>query len=840
MRSRIITLVLTFLFLSPSLASFASAPSASAQAEEPPVSVSQLAAMAPSSGDLPETFRLRQETGIPPQVLALRAGSPATAERYDELGYVLAYISSYYDTASLMEVDISIDVYEDEDAAVEGFDYFIGEDAVAGNGEDDPLEGIGEMPRALVTYSSNFASGVDFSDVQAAFTYGPLVASVYASSLGPSGVDEDLVVELAAILSERVEAVMEGDAAPWADLALTDEVIEADEAATYQEGFLSYSDFVPTWFQVSPEDFEGAYFRAYDFPFPNQDSEPTLPVDGPLRADGILFVNIAVASFASEEAAQTAHFQSGALMLPTVLPQGTDSFRMQGNPPELANLDEEIRAEILESEATQVAILPGGPLDSVRFTVLIGDRIGIVEVAGAASLTHAREAAELILEDQVLCMTEGDCEPSGAIDESPEIALETADPVSTADDWPSNLDDERAVFDGVWRSVRDQYAYRTGRENILFANYKEVDWGAVREQYEPLVIEAAADGDEEAFYATIREMVRTLDDQHAGFSTPEQTAISLADPENIAYVGIGASTARTLDPNNPGLILYVYPGSPADEAGLQRGDRILAVNGTRLVTSDTETLRLIHCEYLKSDVPEDLGDPLELVVRKAGERDSIALEVERTTGPAEILPVIKRLDEAPEIGYIQITEFGTFDLVGQIADGIEDLLNDDVPLEGLVLDVRGNPGGYVISFQAILGHFVEGEVGTYYLRDGTAGDPLVIEASEYKDDLDDVPLVVLSDDRMYSASEMTATVLQTQGRATIIGVPSPGDVEVVTGVPQADNSAVRIPFGIFIPPGEYVEGTGVQPDILVGADWTDFAPEDDPYIAEAITFLQGS
>jgi C-terminal peptidase prc len=831
-----LALIVAFLLLSPSFAPFARL--ASAEGFDLPVSLAQLAAMTPDGDDFPESFELRQEIAVSPREIALRTESANTAEQYDEMGYVLSYVSSYYDTASLTEVTITIDVYRDSDAAVSGFDYFIGHET-ADDGADNPLQGIGGSPRALRSDSSSFADGINSSDAQAAFTYGPLVANVYANSFGPSGIREDLVVSLAASLSERIEAVMDGSPVPQADLDLTNRVIHAGQATTYQEGFLSYSDFVPTWMQITRTDFEGAYFRAYDFPFPTQQGDLTVPVEGPLRADGVLFVSVATASFTTPEAAQTAHYQSGSLMLPTVLPQGTDSFRMQGEQPALVNLDEATRSKILESKATQVAILPGGPLDSVRFTVLIGNQIGIVEVAGAASLPQAREAAELILEDQVACMTWGACEPSAAIDQAPEIALETAEPVSTADDWPAELDNERVVFDTVWRTVRDQYAYRTGRENILLANYKELDWGAVREQYEPRAIEAASLGDDVAFYSTIQEMVSTLDDQHAGFRDPEATKVSRTDPEDVVYVGIGATIARSLDPNNPGLILSVYPDSPYDQAGLQRGDRILAVNGIPLNADDPETLRLIHREYVERHVPDDLGGPLELVVRKAGQRETIALSVARTSGPAEILPVIKRLETAPEIGYIQIPEFGSFNLVGQVEEGLQQLLDSDVPLSGLILDVRGNPGGYIISFQAILGHFVEGEVGKYYLRDGTAGRPLVIEPTADKAQLDNVPLVVLTDDRMYSAAEMTATILQAEGRATVVGVPSPGDVEIVTSYRLPDNSSVGVPFGIFVSPGTYVEGMGVQPDVFVGVDWTSFAPDQDPYIATAIDVLHG-
>jgi carboxyl-terminal processing protease len=163
---------------------------------------------------------------------------------------------------------------------------------------------------------------------------------------------------------------------------------------------------------------------------------------------------------------------------------------------------------------------------------------------------------------------------------------------------------------------------------------------------------------------------------------------------------------------------------------------------------------------------------------------------------------------------------------------------DEGDLEGLILDLRSNPGGSVSLLQTFLGLFVEGDVGAFYHRDGSLPESIRVDRQAFADELEDVPLVVLTDDRMYSASEVGTAILQDQDRATVVGVTSPGDVEVLLQSYYDDESSLFLVRGVFALPGEQVEGVGNIPDVPVLLDWTDYSFEDDPQILAGIETIR--
>jgi carboxyl-terminal processing protease len=211
--------------------------------------------------------------------------------------------------------------------------------------------------------------------------------------------------------------------------------------------------------------------------------------------------------------------------------------------------------------------------------------------------------------------------------------------------------------------------------------------------------------------------------------------------------------------------------------------------------------------------------------------------VERDTGEAPIVPSGMRLPQDERIGYLIVPDFVTPDLQERVIEILEEMLEEG-DLDGLILDIRSNPGGSVALLQTFLGLFVEGDVGTFYYRDGTLPEPIRVDRQAFAEELDDVPLVVLTDDRMYSASEVGTAILQDQGRATVVGVTSPGDVEVLLQSFYDDRSSLYLVRGVFVLPGELVEGVGNIPDVHVLLDWTGYGFEDDPQILAGIDAIR--
>ena len=273
---------------------------------------------------------------------------------------------------------------------------------------------------------------------------------------------------------------------------------------------------------------------------------------------------------------------------------------------------------------------------------------------------------------------------------------------------------------------------------------------------------------------------------------------------------------------------------------MQRRDRIEAVNGEPLPVDDLVALRevveSVNQLLARDQLPDDPGEPITLTVRSPGEEPR-EVEVERDTGEAPIVPSGMRLPQDDGIGYLVVPDFVTPDLQERVIEILEEML-DDGDLDGLILDLRSNPGGSVALLQTFLGLFVEGDAGTIYRRDGTLPVPIQVDRQEFASELDDVPLVVLTDDRMYSASEVATAILQSQGRATVVGVTSPGDVEVLLQSFYDDGSSLFLVRGVFVLPGELVEGVGNIPDVPVLLDWTEYTFDEDPQILAGIETIR--
>jgi C-terminal processing protease CtpA/Prc len=168
------------------------------------------------------------------------------------------------------------------------------------------------------------------------------------------------------------------------------------------------------------------------------------------------------------------------------------------------------------------------------------------------------------------------------------------------------------------------------------------------------------------------------------------------------------------------------------------------------------------------------------------------------------------LSRDPYIGYIRIPAFeGDSDT--NILDAIE-ALEERQPLDGLILDIRHNPGGNADRDIAI---FTQGTFGTRGpLREGKARSTWRIRGPVKWNET--TPLVVLTDGSTHSAGEYFATAMKQSGRATLTGMPTAGNTEGISGFALPDGSIIRIAVqAVELPDGSSLEGVGVQPDVRV-------------------------
>ncbi|HET6312611.1 MAG TPA: S41 family peptidase, partial [Chloroflexia bacterium] len=279
--------------------------------------------------------------------------------------------------------------------------------------------------------------------------------------------------------------------------------------------------------------------------------------------------------------------------------------------------------------------------------------------------------------------------------------------------------DRLAIFEQVWETVADNY---------LYEDFHGADWDALKEEYEPKV-RAATSGDE--FYATVDDMVSELGDDHSRFISPWD-----ADEEddlmsgNTSYVGVGIFSKHN---ETEIQVVYVFPGSPAEEGGIQRRDVITAVDGGPITPADEDLSRIRGPE----------GSKVTLTVRSPGEEPRDVELVRRPINGA-VLPSARWLEADPSVGYLVIPSFDPEDMDEQVADELATLVEGDEPLAGIVVDLRGNGGGLIDTMQRIVGQFMTGEAGKYASR-GREHMMVPPRGTMYQQ-LKDIPLVVLVDE----------------------------------------------------------------------------------------------
>lgn len=299
--------------------------------------------------------------------------------------------------------------------------------------------------------------------------------------------------------------------------------------------------------------------------------------------------------------------------------------------------------------------------------------------------------------------------------------------------------------------------------------------------------------------AAIKGMLTALDDPHTNYVRPEAFKIDNEDIQG-KFEGIGANVSMTRD----GKLQIVAPikGSPAEAAGLKSGDKILEVDGENIVG-----LSLLGAV---AKIRGPAGTVVVLLVEHLGAVDPVEISV--TRGVIPLTSVLLRTEPGDEIAHIRLTNF--------FADTNEILMNTiqeatDSGAKGLIIDVRGNPGGLLSSVVDITSLFLEDGLVLYEIDGaGQRTNWNVRKGGIAKD----IPLVVLSDKGSASASEILIGALQDHDRATIIGDTTFGKGSVNVLRRLSNDGGLYITFARwFTPSGRLIQGLGLEPDIEVTA-----------------------
>ena len=328
----------------------------------------------------------------------------------------------------------------------------------------------------------------------------------------------------------------------------------------------------------------------------------------------------------------------------------------------------------------------------------------------------------------------------------------------------------------------------------------------------------------ERSYGAIRGVLDTLDDQNTGFLTPTEATRFLESIEG-SFEGIGALVEWAED---EGAIRIVEPfeDQPAWNAGIRRGDLIIAING-----QDVADLSNLNEAINRIKGPK--GTEVHLTVRRDGLDDPLEVPVTRDTID---IPVVEseRYGENDEFAYVHLKRFSA-DAGAKLRAELEDLLTDET--QGLIFDLRGNPGGLLREAINVTSIFLEDDrVLIERFSDGTEeiynteGGALVP---------DDLPLVVLVNWGSASASEIVAGALQDVERAPLIGVTTYGKGSVQLPHTLSDESLLRVTIALWYTPSDRsINATGLEPDIVVERTNEQIENEEDPQLDRAIEFLR--
>ncbi len=324
-------------------------------------------------------------------------------------------------------------------------------------------------------------------------------------------------------------------------------------------------------------------------------------------------------------------------------------------------------------------------------------------------------------------------------------------------------------------------------------------------------------------YGAIAGAVSGLDDPYSMYFTPEQSK-EFMDEINGEFEGIGAEVAIK---NDQLVVVTPIPSSPAMKAGIQPGDAILAIDGI-----DTQGMSL-------NDAVNKIRGKKDTAVKlmmQRGTEQSFELSIVR-----DRIHVDSVTSETLTIGdkrvvHVTINQFNndTYKLFSAIASQI----TIDRP-DGVVLDLRNNPGGYLDAAVDVLSEFVSDGSPVVYERKSDGKDiPYTTKGTPA---LADIPTVILMNAGSASASEIVAGALQDYKKATVIGTTSFGKGTVQDVRNYSDGSTLKLTIAQWLTPQKHIiDKTGVVPEFYKENAKDDYTNNRDPQLDAAKLFFSNN
>jgi carboxyl-terminal processing protease len=301
--------------------------------------------------------------------------------------------------------------------------------------------------------------------------------------------------------------------------------------------------------------------------------------------------------------------------------------------------------------------------------------------------------------------------------------------------------------------------------------------------------------------ASLKGIVESLRDPFSSYVTPKEYK-EFNDSLNGEFEGVGMN----VEEDRRGLkVLQVFAGTPAERGGIENGDFIIAVNGRSLAG--------VNSEVATSRIKGPAGTSVELRVFSPGDDAprSVKLKRERIDVPVARGRTVQR--DGRKIGVVELYGF-TPGAHGALRREIRKVMGNGA--EGIVLDMRGNPGGRLTEAVLVSSIFIEdGEIVS--VRGRHRGERTHEAEGDAIDE--DIPVVVLVNGGSASASEIVTGALRDRDRATVVGTRTFGKGLVQELLPLSNGGVLDLTVAnYYLPNGETISRNGIKPEVRAEDD----------------------
>jgi len=324
---------------------------------------------------------------------------------------------------------------------------------------------------------------------------------------------------------------------------------------------------------------------------------------------------------------------------------------------------------------------------------------------------------------------------------------------------------------------------------------------------------------EERLWGSIEGLADSFGDPHTAFLPPAEATLFKEDIRgNFGGVGMEISVE-----NNLLTVIAPLRGTPADRAGIQAGDIIAKIDG--------ESTANIDVDEAVQTIRGEIGTPVILTIIRQGENELLEIEVIRDTINVPTLSTELRSDDVFVISLFSFGATAPNEFRGALR---EFLLSGS---SNLILDLRGNPGGFLNAAVDISSWFLP--LGKIVVQEKGGEETLTHRSRGYNVfDTEDMSMVILVNGGSASASEIVAGALRDHGIAQIVGTQTFGKGSVQEIIPVGDDSSLRVTIAHWnTPNGTSISDEGLTPDVVVEITRDDVVAGNDIQLNRAVELL---